>query len=89
MTRTHHTQPAPTDFQGLSDRLSAAILSGDAVATDRAIRCARGRGDFQEVERLTADYWRIQGSGNAPLSAAHTDAAVLARIPLIDRIGRS
>lgn len=81
-TTTKHT-----DFTALGQRLSAAITHGDAVATDRAIRCARNRGDHAEAERLAADYWRAQGSGNAAPSAAHSHAAVLARVPLGERIG--
>lgn len=80
------TKPNPT-FPALAQRLSAAIEAGDPVVTDRAIRLARNRGDHAEAERLTADYWRLQGSGSGPLSAAHRRAAALATIPLDERIG--
>lgn len=88
MNRYAHTPSPNPDFTALSQRLSAAIDAGDPVVTDRAIRLARNRGDHAEAERLTAEYWRIQGSANGPENGAQTRAAALAGIPLDERIGR-
>lgn len=87
-------QPAENSrFPNLAQRLSAAIEAGDPVVTDRAIRLARNRGDWQEAERLTADFLRITGQSSAPADAAlpspRDRAAVLARLPLIERVGLS
>lgn len=46
--------------------------------TAAEIEAAKGRGDWQEVERLTAAH--LSGS-------ARIEAAALARVPLDDRIG--
>lgn len=93
MNRYAHNTPASPTFTGLASRLSDAIEAGDPVVTDRAIRLARNRGDWQEAERLTADFLRITGqSTDAPAgprsSAPRDQAAVLATIPLDERIGR-
>jgi hypothetical protein len=83
-----HCEPvAPAEksrFPHLAQRLSAAIEAGDPVVTDRAIRLARNRGDWQEAERLTADYLRITGQTRPE---PRDVAAVVARVPLTERTG--
>lgn len=81
-------------FPHLATRLAERIAAGDPVVTDRAIRLARNRGDWEEAERLTADFLRItrltvSAPAEAPPAAPRDLAAVLARLPLQEREGGS
>jgi hypothetical protein len=50
--------PADTEsLPHLTARLNEAVSAGDAHAADRAIRCARNRGDHAEAERITAAFY--------------------------------
>lgn len=93
MDRYAHTRPAHRDLSGLSSRQAERIASGSALETERAIRCARLRGDWQTVELMTAEFLALRGQTTRPADAADGSprdrAGVLARLPLIERVGLS
>lgn len=75
--------PRRIDFTGTARRIQEAISAGDARATDRAIRCAKNRGDWEEAERLTAEFLRLRGLAQ---TGVRDRAAALATLPLGERI---